>query len=81
MKTIKDTVKEILSQIIAEKKLTTAEKNKKEDIVKGMKKNFKGSKSDMYAIATDKAKKLAEDESQELEEDIIRRWQHYAGIK
>ena len=43
-----------------EKKLTTAEKHKKEDIVKAMKKSFKGNKGIMYAIATDKAKKLAE---------------------
>jgi hypothetical protein len=45
---------------LEEKKLTKAEKNKKEEIVKGMKDNFKGSEAAMYAIATDKAKKLAE---------------------
>jgi hypothetical protein len=45
---------------LSEKKLTTAEKQKKEEIVKSMKKSFKGDKGAMYAIATDKAKKLAE---------------------
>ena len=45
---------------IYEKKLTKAETNKKEEIVKAMKKDFKGPKSAMYAIATDKAKDLAE---------------------
>ena len=45
---------------LEEKKLTKAEKKKKEEIVKGMKGSFKGSEAAMYAIATDKAKKLAE---------------------
>lgn len=45
---------------VYEKKLTPAEKKKKEEIVKSMKKDFKGSKPAMYAIATDKAKDLAE---------------------
>jgi len=44
-----------------EKKLTSAEKRKKEEIVKGMKKSFKGDEGAMYAIATAKAKELAED--------------------
>jgi hypothetical protein len=47
-------------EIIDEKKLTSAEKKKKEEIVKGMKDSFKGDKEAMYAIATDKAKKVAE---------------------
>jgi hypothetical protein len=51
---------EMIRRVVAEKKLTAAEKNKKEDIVKGMKKSFKGDKSAMYAIATAKAKKIAE---------------------
>ena len=56
-------LKEMIRRVIKEKKLTKAEKNKKEDIVKGMKKGgFKGDKSAMYAIATAKAKKLAEAE-------------------
>ena len=46
---------------LSEKKLTAAEMRKKEQIVNGMKKSFKGDESDMYAIATDKAKKIAED--------------------
>jgi hypothetical protein len=54
-------VKETVAKIVAEKELTAAEKKKKEDIVMAMKKDFKGPKSSMYAIATDKAKKLAED--------------------
>ena len=45
-----------------EKKLTTPEKNKKEDIIKGLKKSgFKKDDPAMYAIATAKAKKIAED--------------------
>lgn len=48
-----------------EKKLTAAEKRKKEEIVKGMKKSFKGDKGAMYAIATAKAKELAEEEISE----------------
>lgn len=42
---------------LGESKLTTKQKNKKEDVVKSMKKSFKGPKSDMYAIATSVAKK------------------------
>jgi hypothetical protein len=55
----------IVDSKLSEKKLTTAEKRKKEDIVKGMKKSFKGDKGAMYAIATAKAKKLAEEEISE----------------
>ena len=47
-------------EVVDEKKLTSAEKKKKEEIVKSMKKDFKGPKPAMYAIATDKAKDLAE---------------------
>jgi hypothetical protein len=47
-------------EVVDEKKLTPAEKKKKEEIVKSMKKDFKGPKPAMYAIATDKAKDLAE---------------------
>ena len=53
-------LKEMIRRVVVEKKLTTAEKKKKEDIVKGMKKTFKGDKASMYAIATAKAKKVAE---------------------
>jgi len=52
-----------------EKKLTKAEKSKKEDIVKGMKKSFKGDESAMYAIATAKAKKVAETLAKKLKND------------
>ncbi len=48
-----------------EKKLTAAEKNKKEDIIMALKKQ-KGGKDKLepvdYAVATDRAKKLAEDD-------------------
>ena len=54
-------VKETVAKIVAEKHLTPAETKKKEEIVKAMKKDFKGPAAAMYAIATDKAKKLAED--------------------
>ena len=49
--------------VIDEKKLTTAEKNKKEDIIKSIAKQKGGKdklKSVDYAVATDRAKKLAE---------------------
>jgi hypothetical protein len=53
---------------VNEKKLTTAEKNKKEEIVKSMKKDFKGNEGAIYAIATDKAKKMAETIAKKLKE-------------
>ena len=65
-KSIADEASNILDDLmrddssIRETPLTTAEKNKKEEIVKAMKKTFKGPKPVMYAIATDKAKKMAE---------------------
>ena len=49
--------------VIDEKKLTTAEKNKKEDIIKSIAKQKGGKdklKSVDYAVVTDRAKKLAE---------------------
>ena len=54
-------IEEMIRRVIQEKKLTAAEKKKKEQIVKGMKKSFKGDEASMYAIATAKAKKIAED--------------------
>jgi hypothetical protein len=54
-------VKETVAKMVDEKTLTAAEKKKKEDIVMAMKKDFKGPEAALYAIATDKAKKLAED--------------------
>lgn len=62
-------LEEMIRRVVKEKKLTTAEKKKKEQIVKGMKKSFKGDESSMYAIATAKAKKLAEAD-RSTEEDI-----------
>lgn len=54
-------LEEMIRRVVKERSLTKAEKKKKEDIVKGMKKSFKGDKASMYAIATAKAKKIAED--------------------
>jgi hypothetical protein len=48
-------IKEMIRRVVQEKKLTAAEKKKKEQIVKGMKKSFKGDEASMYAIATAKA--------------------------
>ena len=58
-----DTIVRVASdeEVIDEKTLTPAEKKKKEEIVKVMKKDFKGPKPVMYAIATKKAKELAEE--------------------
>jgi hypothetical protein len=56
----KSELKEMIRKAVVEKKLTAAEKRKKEDIVKGMKKSFKGDKASLYAIATAKAKEVAE---------------------
>ena len=53
-------VKETVAKMVDEKTLTAAEKKKKEELVMAMKKDFKGPEAAMYAIATDKAKKLAE---------------------
>jgi hypothetical protein len=69
---------------LSEKKLTAAEKRKKEDIVKDMKKSFKGNKGAMYAIATDKAKKLAEYDENMLDEayvpDNIKKFAKQRGV-
>ena len=61
---IKGTISKLVKEkLTIEKKLTAAEKNKKEDIIMALKKQ-KGGKSKLkpvdYAIATDRAKKLAE---------------------
>lgn len=56
---------------IKEKKLTKAETEEKEDIVKAMKKTFKGPKSKMYAIATKQAKKSV-NEQKDLSLEIDR---------
>jgi len=52
-----------------EKTLTKPEMKKKEKIVKAMKKDFKGPKTAMYAIATEKAKKVAEIMAKELKDN------------
>lgn len=71
----------IVGTELDEKKLTTAEKRKKEDIVKSMKKSFKGDKGAMYAIATAKAKKLAEDEiSEAYVPDNIKKFAKQRGV-
>jgi hypothetical protein len=57
---VKDQIKKAVEEVIKEKKLTKAEINKKEDIVKAMKGTTDLPKPAMYAIATAKAKKLAE---------------------
>jgi hypothetical protein len=59
-------VKETVAKIVAEKELTAAEMKKREEIVMAMKKDFKGPAPVMYAIATDKAKKLAEEGDHEV---------------
>jgi predicted nucleic acid-binding Zn-ribbon protein len=59
-------LKEMIRRVVKERALTGAEERKKEQIVKGMKKFFKGDESDMYAIATDRAKKLKEGEDHEV---------------
>jgi len=69
---------------LSEKKLTAAEERKKEDIVKSMKKSFKGNEGAMYAIATDKAKKLAEYDENMLDEayvpDNIKKFAKQRGV-
>ena len=60
---LREMVKVALSKPLEEKKLTSSEKNKKEDIVKAIAKQ-KGGKDELtsqdYAIAASQAKKLAE---------------------
>jgi hypothetical protein len=57
---VKDQIKKAVEEVIREKKLTKAELKKKEDIVKAMKGTTDLPAPAIYAIATDKAKKLAE---------------------
>jgi hypothetical protein len=58
---------------MTEKKLTKAELKKREEIVKSMKDTFKGPKAAMYAIATDKAKKVAEVLAKKLKEERFKK--------
>ena len=57
------------AHMMGEKKLTKAEEKKKEEIVKAMKKDFKGPKPALYAIATKKAIDIAE-MAKKIKEDI-----------
>jgi hypothetical protein len=57
---VKDQIKRAVEEVIREKKLTKAELKKKEDIVKALKGTTDLPEPAMYAIATAKAKKLAE---------------------
>ena len=57
---VKDQIRKAIEEVLKEKKLTKAEINKKEDIVKAMKGTTNLPEPAMYAIATAKAKKLAE---------------------
>ena len=54
-----------------EKKLTKAEEKKKEEIVKAMKKDFKGPKPALYAIATKKAIDIAELKFPSLKQTLV----------
>jgi hypothetical protein len=59
-------VKETVAKFVAEKTLTAAEEKKREEIVKAMKKDFKGPEGAMYAIATRNAIELAEEGDHEV---------------
>lgn len=63
---LKGTITTLVKEILAEKKLTSAEKAKKEDIVKAMAKKGAPKNAKTYAIATAKAEKLAEGSSTPL---------------
>ena len=58
---IKDQVHKLIQEVLSEKELTAAEEAKKEDIVKAMVKDGAPKNPKTYAIATAKAKKIAED--------------------
>lgn len=64
---IKEVITQLVREALTEKKLTKAEKSKREDIVKAMAKQGASKDSKTYAIATAKAKKLNETE----EADVI----------
>jgi hypothetical protein len=68
---IKDQIKKAVMEVLQEKKLSKAEKNKKEDIVKAMAKQGASKDSKTYAIATAKAKKLAEGEGDTSMDNIL----------
>ena len=78
---IKDQIKKAVMEVLQEKKLSKAEKNKKEDIVKAMAKQGASKDSKTYAIATAKAKKLAEGEGDTSMDDILDAFQAALTIK
>jgi len=78
---IKDQIKKAVMEVLQEKKLSKAEKNKKEDIVKAMAKQGAPKDSKTYAIATAKAKKLAEAEGDTSMNDILLAFQGALDIQ
>lgn len=78
---IKDQIKKAVMEVLQEKKLSKAEKNKKEDIVKAMAKQGASKDSKTYAIATAKAKKLAEAEGDTSMDDILDAFQAALAIE
>lgn len=65
---------------IMEKKLTPAEKEKKEELVMALKKKY-GKTPKTYAIATDMAKKLAEEEVNEEEAKFTDKYDNHPKLK
>ena len=78
---IKDQIKQAVMEVLQEKKLSKAEKNKKEDIVKAMAKQGASKDSKTYAIATAKAKQLAEAEGDTSMDDILNAFQAALAIE
>ena len=78
---IKDQIRQAVMEVLQEKKLSKAEKNKKEDIVKAMAKQGAPKDSKTYAIATAKAKKLAEGEGETSMDDILLAFQAALDIE
>jgi len=78
---IKDQIKQAVMEVLQEKKLSKAEKNKKEDIVKAMAKQGALKDSKTYAIATAKAKKLAEGEGDTSMDNILLAFQAALDIE
>ena len=66
-KKLKETITQLVKEVLSEKKLTAAERKKKEEIVKAMAKQGAPKDAKTYAIATAKAEKLTENE----EVDVI----------
>lgn len=66
-KNLRETLTQLVKEVLSEKKLTTAEKKKREEIVKAMAKQGASKDAKTYAIATAKAEKLTENE----EADVI----------